>query len=313
MQYLIDEEAAAAAAAAATAQVPARGPDVPLPGLGPAATWNDVYTWIEANSAKVRADVEAQVGTNGAFITLEIQTYVGSVVKAVSSYINNLYETLMDQSVSLWNSLMYVQKELQDQIDRQDAILTNLITSNYETREGIIPALMQQIANLEEEVKQRDLILEGQMQQWTEDNIYRPLFEQQVLLDQATKERELVLAQQQYQYADTQVQKEQWERVAAYLILQQQLNVIETEFETCVNDMCATQGPNTQLGKFLKALNLAADLALLTELANLNRAGVENLLHGFASIAGGAIKDFETLFVGGGESFGQVIGRAAGL
>lgn len=300
MSTALQEWEAAQAAAAATAAVPHRGPDITLPGIGPEATWNDVYTWIEANSRRVRDDVEAQLGTDGAFISLEIQTYIGSVLKAVSTYVNNLYDAMLANTNAIWQYAIDTDNYQQAQLDRLNTITTNLVTSNYETREQIIPALFQQIVNLEEEVKQRDLIIEGQMQQWTEDNVYRPLFDQMQLLDQQTRERELVIAQQEYQYSQQQVQQEEWQRIAAVLFLQQQVDVILSHFETCVNDMCATMGPSTPLGKFLKALALASDAALIYELANLDQHGIEGLLRSFQSLSGGIIDKFDQLFLGGG-------------
>lgn len=300
MSSLVDLEAAAAAAASGGGQVPQPGPDVPFGGLGDNPTWNDIYTHIEAIAHKVRDDVEAQLGTDGAFITLEIQAYTGAVLQVVSTFVNNIYRDMQQVGDAVISALIRLDDQATADRNRFNDLTTNLVISNYETREQIIPALFQQIQTLEEEVKQRDLIIEGQMQQWTWDNIYRPLQQQTQLIDDATRQRELVLAQQQYQYADQQVQQEEWKRIAAILLAQQQLDIIETEFQTCVNDMCQTMGPSTPLGKFLKALSLASDAALIYELANLDQNGIEGLLRSFQSLSGGIIDKFDQLFLGGG-------------
>lgn len=288
------------ASAGATAQVPKRGPDVPVPGLGPDATWPDFWNYIIANSAQVQRDVEAQLGTDGAFISLEIQTYIASLLKVTSTYINNLYDTIVDTVTNVFEIGSINYQNIDARLTAIEQTTGNLVTSNYETREQIIPALFTQIAHLEQEMQQRDLIAAASLQQWALDNIYRPLQQQTELIEEDTRHRELVIAQQLQTETKQQVQQEEQERIAAFLLLQQSVRLLQTEEEECTKPMCETMGPKTDLGKFLKALSIASGAALFLELANLDEQGLENLIRGFQHLAGGAIDTFDDVFLGGG-------------
>ena len=72
--------------------------------------------------------------------------------------------------------------------------------------------------------------------------------------------------------------------------------------------MCETMGPKTDLGKLLKALNLAATAALLLELSNMTEAELANTIDGLAKMAGGIIGDLDSMFFQGGETLAATIG-----
>lgn len=70
---------------------------------------------------------------------------------------------------------------------------------------------------------------------------------------------------------------------AALAVMQRQMNALQTENDTCVQPMCETMGPNTDLGKLLKAFNVAKWLAILAALETID---VKTLEAFAAEIAG---------------------------
>lgn len=302
---------AALAAEGATA-VPPRDPDVAYSGGGDIGQWSDVWDEINRRAAKVVADTEAVTGKFGPAITTEIKTFLGITLQMISTYINNLQTQLWDGINFMGETVQHNVTALDDQIQLLDAQTGRLVGDNYELREVILPALFGQLAQLRQDIAVTKLQTEAELQDWTRTDVVIPLLQTIYAQDEELRQNALLLAQQQFQYTDQKHAEQTWERVAAVLLLQNQLNVIETEFDECVNDMCQTMGPKTDLGKFLKALQIAGSVALLAELANLDRDGIDSLLQGLVHVAGGVIDDIGSIFTGG-ETVGEALGGAIGL
>lgn len=305
-QTLIDLQAALAAGA--TGNIPPPGPDTPLTGQGLGPAWSNVYDWIMAKAGRITRDVEAVTGKIGPAITTEIRGYIGWLLQAVSTYINDLEDQLLANGNAIFNALYTYASQLDAELQKIDQATAHLVGNDYELRQVILPALFQQVAQLGQRLDQERLVIEGQMQQWTQDNVTVPLLQQMQYIDDQTKQRELVLAQQQFHYTDQKFNEEEWLRIAAIQSLSNQLLILELEQINCGQPMCETMGPKTDLGKFLKALSLVGDAALLAELANLNRGGIESLLRGLQHLASGVIDDIGAIF-SSGETVGQAIGK----
>lgn len=311
MTDLLTLEAQMAAAAAAAQNTPPKDADVTYTGTGVGPTWGNVWEWVQARSRKVRDDVEALVGNNGRAITNEIETYTAVMLQAVSGFISDLQADALASIKESYDILMYV-KEVDDQVQLIDAQTGRLVGDNYELREAIIPAMFQELADLRQLIRQQALVTEGEMQDWTRDNVTIPLMSEIQYVDDQTQQRELVLAQQGFRYTDQKQAEEVWQRTAAVILLQNQLNVVEKEIQECSQPMCETMGPKTDLGKFLKLLNVAAGTALLAELATLDADGIQALLRGLQHLASGVIDDIGAIFTGG-ETVGEALGGIVGL
>lgn len=310
VDWLITTEQAAAAGAAAKPTIPASDPVTPLTGQGATAQWADWFDTIRARSAKVVRDVQSVLGTYAPAITTEIETYVGQVVAVIGTQVNDLWDWLGYETDGIYQYLGFALNAIQRQLDVVTHDTTNLVTSNYEVREQIIPALLQQIAHLQQVIDDTAKFVTQEQQDWAWSNIFLPLQKQLELVaqdDEQQRQAQFVLL---HQYTDNQVLQEQEQRIAAYLLLQQSVQVLQTEQVQCVEPMCSVMGPNTDLGKFLKALNFASSAALLYELANLTEDQILGLLGGFSHIANGAVQDFADFFVGGGETIAQTIAHA---
>jgi hypothetical protein len=105
------------------------------------------------------------------------------------------------------------------------------------------------------------------------------------------------------------VHSETLARLAAVGALAASITTALTWIEECGAPMCESFGPKTDLGKFLKLLNVAADAALLAELASLDCAGIEKLLAGLVKVSGGVIDDLDAMFTGT-ETLGGVLAKA---
>lgn len=310
-QALVDL-AAEQAAAAAAANIPKAGPDTPVQGDGPGADWDTYYNWIEHKATKLRNDVENAVGKIGPFITNEIQGYIGYTLQAIGTFINNLHLEITQDWESWFNYALAQERVLGDELDHIADVTGSLVGDNYELREVILPALLQRLAELDQQIKVAELESEANQQRWAEDNIYLPLYDQIQL--HAIEQRQYTDDVATVLHVDTtqQVHDEQQQRIAALLLLAQQVNRLQVEQDECTQPMCDVMGPKTDLGKFLKALQFAAGAATLAELAALDKDGIESLLRGLQHLASGVIDDIGAIFTGG-ETVGEAIGGIIGL
>jgi hypothetical protein len=78
--------------------------------------------------------------------------------------------------------------------------------------------------------------------------------------------------------------------------LKTQVGTLQAEDAACVQPMCEVMGPKTNLGKLLKALNVAADAALIAELAAMDHNAVAALFTKLGHAVSVIFGDVETFF-----------------
>lgn len=295
------------ATGAADPSIPAPGPNAPYSGAGPTPQWSDAYQEVLARADRVRRDAEAVTGDAGQAITYEIQAYIGALLTVMSTYVNDLNFDRETEINTLTNYLIPREQQLDNELTFIDANVGHLTANDYELRQQILPALLTQIANLEQEIKVTQLQTEAALQQWADDTIYKPLEEEMVLREEGQKQYTDQVATVLHTDTTQQVEQERLERVAAVLLLQQSVTTLETEQVDCTEPMCSVMGPKTDLGKLLKALSIAEGLAFFTYLASLDGAGVERLIGSVESDVSGVVRDIASIFTGG-ETVGSAIG-----
>jgi len=103
------------------------------------------------------------------------------------------------------------------------------------------------------------------------------------------------------------VHNEALQRLAAIAGIAAAVSAIASWVDDCGEPMCQTLGPKTDLGKILKALSVATDLALFAELANLDEAQLQQLLSGVAGWGGRVVTAFDDTFIESGGRLRDVL------
>lgn len=200
---------------------------------------------------------------------------------------------------------------LLNQIVDSGVIFANLI-HNLDTKVQLLTTALQ----LEDQIVQSELeaqILQTQanvvavLQQWSYDHIFTPLYENIGQAEaQATAQANAVeakIAPTAQAIATSTVAP----ALAAIATMAPAITALQKVTDDCTTPMCETMGPKTDLGKLLKALNVASAAAFFAELAALDRNGLEAVLRLLQHAARGVVDDVNALFVEGGHALGASI------
>ena len=121
---------------------------------------------------------------------------------------------------------------------------------------------------------------------WALTHIAKPLN------DQATKDRATMLQgiarehDDARSYADVKIAAAVAPIALAIATLQRQMSAVTTEVQTCLEPMCDYAGPNSELGKLLKGLQLAKWLAILAALETIDVKTLERIANDVAGTEG---------------------------
>lgn len=232
---------------------------------------------------------------------------IGSSIKAFSGMIDNAVAQEQYDVNAVQSSVLAMGDALALLNNLQDAQIKFLQNEIQYIVKVAVPTIRAEIlqAKLDaEHVAAYDALAN---RQWAIDNIFRPLEEQ------LGQERAKAKA-----YTDGRVNEaenishvlnnaEHAAMLGTTAAIAAKLAPLIAESENCVKDMCATMGPKTDLGKFLKAFKIAEWAALIAELANLRASGLDGLLADVEGWAKTAINDFESAFLSGGKTLGETI------
>jgi len=268
------------------------------------AAWNDVYGYISDAFDPGPGPVQL----NLAAVVKAFQEPIARQVQALGTYINLMQDFVQKLSDNAYGNDVRLKRG----VDTLHALVRNgdqLQTSRWKAITQLaIPSLQAQITATRTFAYQLALNTIKALQVWSTENIYIPL-----ATDVAT---ERITRQQQVdritQHDIPDLRTELLQKLAPIATTAAAAASIATQVATWVDDcgepMCQTVGPKTDLGKFLKLLNLASTAALIAELANLDEHGIEQLYSDFQQKATDVLSVFEQLFVGKGEKLGAVIG-----
>lgn len=289
--------------------LPSPDPIIQFVGAGEHAVWNDVWNWIKgASSAAVDVLNTSEAAIANAVLGT-VENYVGNQLKALSGFIDSAYQYTLDVGnlintfavegiVSLYNDVVFIDeilRQLLDDVKGIDNWIANLVPSIVGV---VMDALTAEINAAIQNVES-----------WAIDNIYNPL--DGAIRDVETRVDEAIVgaAADVEQYARDLVNAEALQRLAEIAGILSAIAALQTFVEECGDPMCQVMGPKTDLGKLLKALDAAALLAIIAELAGEDFAGIEALLTGLADKAAQVVDFFDTYFVEGGDTLSELIGR----
>jgi hypothetical protein len=148
------------------------------------------------------------------------------------------------------------------------------------------------------------------VESWAIDNIYGPL--------DAKIEREIAGVRTDVwnltgAWADRllgDIDAEALRRAAAIAAVAAGVAAIAKWIDDCGEPMCQNLGPKTDLGKLLKGLKVAAEVAALGALLQMDANDLARLIHALTARLGAVVGDIETFLGPGGETVAGLIAAA---
>jgi hypothetical protein len=203
-----------------------------------------------------------------------------------------------DNFLTLYNDVAFIDQvlaQLLNDVQGIDNFVANLVG-------GAIDALRTELDNL----------IGGAVagvETWAIDNIYNPLDDRITSVETTIDDAIVGAVADVEAYARDLVNQETLQRLAAIAGIIAAVGAITTFVEECGQPMCDTMGPNTDLGKLLKALDALGLLAVLAELANSRFTDWEDFIRTIVDKAAAMVDTFDTYFIEDGEKLGDTIAR----
>lgn len=287
--------------------VPQPDPPLVFSGTNPFPHWADVYQWQTDTAKAENAWLAGLSAVNGDMVARSVDVAMGTTTKALSGYIDRAFQAIASLSLltrtridNLQVATYVLAANVGKRLDAIEEILkTQIHRSIVHLREAIVTETLNRKTEIDLRIAQEE--------RRVTNNVYNPLHTEIIQEEERAQQAENAIRtdipNQVMQLAPAIVAP----ALAGIAALATRVGVLEAEAESCGRPMCATMGPQTDLGKFLKALKIAEWAALLAELAALRAGGLDELLNEIEGWAKTAIGDFESVFFTGGKTLGETI------
>lgn len=280
------------------------------PGFGVHTTWGEVYDWVKDGIVSIVGHGKDIDLLTGADVQQIVNTAVGQAMKALSGFIDqNAAMTVQAASLlegaidNVYANQLHDYQDLSGQIDNAVAYQQAIV--GY-----VVPIIEQQIKEAEARAYTYALAAQQNAQQWATQNIFAPLYAEVLKVQPAIDNG--VARAEKAAHVDAVAQVAGLGAAVGTALgpIKSAVQALQTESEECTQPMCETMGPKTDLGKWLKALKLAGDIALLHELLSLDDAKLAALIRSLVAHLTGIVNTFDDLFLEGGQSIGDVLSAA---
>lgn len=270
------------------------------------AGWDEVYQFVsdafDPGSAPATLSMPAVIKAFQAPMERQLQAY-GTYINLLQDFVIAMGERTLANDTRLKRSLNTL-NALTHRIDHTQNATLRAITRLA------LPNLQAQIIQARKFAYQLSLNTIHAMKVWTYESIFVPLA------------KDVAAEQVQRQAADNKIITQDIPAVHADLLAKlapvaaaatAALNLARQTakwVDDCGVPMCDTVGPKTDVGKWLKRLNIAASAALLAEIASWDEGDVERLIKSLGTIGNGVIEDIDHMFFNGGHSIGHTLASA---
>lgn len=294
------------------ATVPAPDPLVIYTGAGPVPQWVNVYGWAVDTAHALTPDVDTPAPISGTQVRHAIDTTAGQTIKAVSGPINQVLNitkfttALLHQQITDTQNVIGALANDQNLTNAQiHAVLDPLVNN-------VLPTMQDEVTRLRQDVIDTATGVITITQKWATDNIHTPLSE-----DLAAEKANRIAQVDDLKLSIPGIVHDiiagaGLAPAATVAALAGEVAKLTQESTDCTQPMCDTMGPNTNLGKLLKALQLAADAALFAEIASLTEPELVAFIKGLVGHFAALVSDFEGYFSSGSETLGDLF-KNAGL
>lgn len=280
---------------------------IPLEGLGTRISWTDIYHVAQKGYDFYFGSHPSISLASPEWVQQQIHAAIGEMGKAYSSFLAQsstapvALARILDGTVTnIESNMLHDYRDLSQRLDAHDVGFAFI-------HDYIVPELKAEIAQARAEGYAEALQAQKNAQEWARDNIFAPLQYELGTIKPAIDQGVAKAEQVAHNDALAQVTKYAAEVGAALGPIKSAVQALQTESEDCVQPMCETMGPKTNLGKFLKGLQLAADAALLADLAGAKESDIADAIRRIASAAAALIGTFERDFLAGGSTLAGTI------
>lgn len=279
-------------------------------GVNPA--WDDVYQYARDNYDEKFAAGRNQTGdATAAFILDSGRAAIGSTIRALSGLITQAVDYTQTSVADLYSTLQFVLGGLDD-TNRDQYTKIRHLQEEVAGLSTIAAYEEQQIGGLRETIFDAARFETAYLQDWVTRTVTEPLLRAIVEQRQYTDASILKASRNVLDQAHVDAVAQAAPAIAAVGALAPVVSQLAQESEDCVKPMCSTMGPNTDLGKLLKGLSLAASLAAIADLLSLTEPELAQRLTDVIGKFAGYVGDFEGYFTDGTETLGSVLAGIAG-
>lgn len=274
--------------------------------------WDDVWQWQKSYLSTLwsgatksvnilRGDAES-VALNAISVSQTAwSSFVGHLENWITTGLGDITDTL--------GTMVYTMVALYyDAIAQADNVFTGLV-GYINSQDAMILATVANVVGLLEALPQAII---QDLQTWVIQDVYIPL-DRQIVGDINATNNFFGSAVTNLNDRLTQLEKIDVPKLTAEVaVLIAAVTALRKWVDDCGEPMCESMGPNTDLGKWLKALEALLGLLAGIGLANLTEADLYKLAGFFQAITTGTVDDFVNAFAAGGETLGSAGGALLG-
>lgn len=293
------------------ASEPEPGPGAFWPGGAPHGSWNDVFGFAKSIVKFFGRGDDAVSYVLLPQLNEAIDAAVGSTIKALSGFINRAAEIGLDAQEWSRFGLDAVSANIGAIYQYFDDRINALRAQVHALETLVIPSLQAQILQIQHDLGPMFEFNSAADRQWSVDHIFNPLTD---ALGQVAAEIP-IFSEGAYErakvYTDDAVNALGLHTLEALVPLTVAVQALQTADEQCTQPMCDTIGPKTDLGKLLKGLKVAAELAALTAFLNMDSNDLAQFIHTITTRLAAIVGDVEQFLGPGGETVAGLVAHAA--
>lgn len=290
-------------------------PDTPYTytGEGAQPSWSDVYTAAEGEySGLTKPTGNATSDPFFRYAQNVGKVAIGEAIKATSSFINRVQEEAIRDLNLLDQVTDYRFTDIAGRINAVIRTVNGIADEVTAIVHFVLPLVRAELDKIEHDYPvaiEYGLALE---RDWVLHNVFAPLYAEILKVQPAINDSIAANNVTERARVAVGIDNRLAPILATQVAVKTALATLQNESDDCVKPMCQTMGPKTNLGKLLKGLNAAADIALFAELAGMDADELAAFLRTLIGKFGAVVGDFEDFFGGGGETLGQLIANATG-
>lgn len=287
--------------------MPPPDPPVNLGPLNEKIHWSSVFDWVKSGYNYVFFGGTPIDTVTTQQVQTAVDAAVGQVVKAISGFINQT-AAMAIQGVSMLENAIAMQAQITTtNFDFEQEEIHTLQNVQAVFANWVVPGLEAQIKVATADGFAFALAAQANAEAYARKAVFVPLYTELLkvgpVIDAKIAANNVI--QQQHTLSVVDALKATLLPVVASLGTK--VASLVAESENCVQDMCQTMGPKTDLGKLLKALSLTLDAAALADLLSLTEPELVQRLTDTIAEFGRFVGDIETNFLTGGKTIGATI------
>lgn len=280
--------------------VPVPDPPIVVIGRDVHQTWDKVWHFIQHKADPIIEQMQDQTLHLLAQAVPAIQAYTGEALKAMGGYINDVGDFATEAITTVAMNMASFASWTWTNVLALDVALYGAITHINDLEGRVVPALEGAIVQAYSYAYNEAHAVGADVERWAADNIFAPLVDELGQVNANIRHDVWALVAGVAGGLQAQIDGNALRTFEVLGPLAAAVGELQKFKDDCAQPMCDYAGPNTDLGKLMKAFQLAGILALLMEIGNMTESDIEDRLRELASDAQHIVSAFEGTFVGGG-------------